>query len=317
VSESDGRSFGDFLRWRRERRSQPRPPMPDPAELPIATARVAVPAAATTEVRVTWVGHSTFLLQAGGLNILTDPVFSERASPLGWIGPRRLVPPGLRFEDLPPIDAVLISHDHYDHLDAPTVRKLRSREGDRTRWITPRGYARWLARRRIRSVTELDWWMDTRLDGPAGEAVVTALPARHWTRRGPFDQPGRQWASFAIDAGPGAKIYFGGDSGYFDGFAEIGARLGPFDVSILPIGAYEPRWFMGAVHMTPEEAVRVYRSLGGAGTLVPSHWGTFRLSFEPPMEPPARLRAAWADAGLPERDLRVLRHGETLTIRRG
>jgi N-acyl-phosphatidylethanolamine-hydrolysing phospholipase D len=314
VSESDGRSFGDFLRWRRERRSQPRPPMPDPSELPVATPRVAVPAAAPTEVRVTWVGHSTFLVQAGGLNILTDPVFSDRASPVRWIGPRRLVPPGLPFEDLPPIDAVLISHDHYDHLDAPTVRKLLSRGGDRTRWITPRGYARWLARRRIRSVTELDWWTETRLDGPAGNAVVTALPAMHWTRRGPFDAPGRQWASFAIDAGPGAKIYFGGDSGYFDGFAKIGARLGPFDISILPIGAYEPRWFMAAAHMNPEEAVRAWSDLGGKGRFVGMHWGTFVLTDEPVLEPPERTRRAWAAGEQDDADLSILRHGETLIL---
>jgi L-ascorbate metabolism protein UlaG (beta-lactamase superfamily) len=287
--------------------------LPQRDELPVVTSRVAHPAASPTEVRVTWVGHSTFLIQAGGLNILTDPVFSNRASPVQWLGPRRLVRPGLRFDDLPPIDAVLLSHDHYDHLDAPTVRRIRSRDGERVQWITPRGYERWLARRRIRSVIELDWWQSTRLDSTGG-AAVTALPARHWTRRGPFDEPGRQWASFAIDAGPGAKIYFGGDSGYFGGFAEIGARLGPFDVAMLPIGAYEPRWFMEAAHMNPEEAVRAWSDLGGRGRFVGMHWGTFVLTDEPVLEPPERTRKAWAATEQDDADLSILRHGETMIL---
>jgi N-acyl-phosphatidylethanolamine-hydrolysing phospholipase D len=314
VSESDGRSFRDFLRWRRERLGQARSPQPRRGDLPVVASRIAHPAAPPGEVRVTWVGHSTFLIQAGGFNILTDPVFSDRASPVQWLGPRRLVPPGVRFDDLPPIDAVLLSHDHYDHLDSPTVRKLRSRDGDRVRWITPRGYERWLARRRIRSVTELEWWESTRLNGAAGSAVVTALPARHWTRRGPFDEPGRLWASFAIDAGAGARLYFGGDSGYFDGFTEIGARAGPFDVVMLPIGAYEPRWFMAAAHMNPEEAVRAWSDLGGRGRFVGMHWGTFVLTDEPVLEPPERTRQAWAASEKDDADLSILRHGETMIL---
>lgn len=315
MTESESRSFGDFLRWRRERRRQPRPPLPDASELPVAASRVAHPRAGPGEVRITWVGHSTFLVQAGGLNILTDPVFSDRASPVRWLGPRRLVRPGVRIEDLPPVDAVLISHDHYDHLDAPTVRRLRRRDPDRMTWLTPRGYERWLRRRRIRSVTELDWWEATRIGGrDGGSALVTALPARHWTRRGPFDEPGRQWASFAIDAGPGARLYFGGDSGYFPGFAEIGRRLGPFDVAMLPIGAYDPRWFMAAAHMNPEEAVQAWRDLGARGRFVGMHWGTFVLTDEPVLEPPERTRRAWLADERDEAELSILRHGETMIL---
>ncbi|HUF68031.1 MAG TPA: MBL fold metallo-hydrolase [Longimicrobiales bacterium] len=313
---TDTRSFTDFLRWRWQRMGQASASRPGPSDLPVAESRVAHPASPTGEVRITWIGHSTFLVQAGGLNLLTDPIFSDRASPLRWIGPRRLVPPGLRIDDLPPLDAVLLSHDHYDHLDERSVRALHSRFGDRTRWITPLGYAAWFARRRITSVVELDWWEAARVPGGSdGQGVeVTALPARHWTKRGLFDDPDRRWASFSIDAGPGAKIYFGGDSGYFGGFAEIGVRAGPFDAAILPIGAYDPRWFMEAAHMNPEEAVRAWADLGGEGRFVAMHWGTFVLTDEPVLEPPARARRAWAEAERDDADLTILRHGETMIL---
>jgi N-acyl-phosphatidylethanolamine-hydrolysing phospholipase D len=258
------------------------------------------------------VGHATFLVQAGGLNLLTDPVWSRRASPSQLIGPARFVPPGVDFDALPPLDAILLSHDHYDHLDAPTVRRLHARFGDAVPWVTPLGYRAWFEGAGVRAVTELDWWEETRIEKGGASARVVCAPAQHWTRRRMREYNDRLWASYALIFAGGTRIYFGGDSGWFAGYDEIGERLGPFDVTMLPIGAYEPRWFMRPAHMNPEEAVRAYGQLGGRGKFVAMHWGTFRLTDEDPLEPPVRTRAAWRAAGLPERDLAIPRHGETL-----
>lgn len=272
---------------------------------------MAQPGVPEGECRITWVGHATFLVQLPGVNVLTDPVWSTRASPLRWIGPERLVPAALPFAALPPIDAVLLSHDHYDHLDSETVRRLHERFGERLTWVTPLGYAEWLARLGISRVAELDWWQDATF---GGGFRCTALPARHWARRLPWDAQRRHWASFGLVSADGLRVYFGGDSGYAPLFGEIGARLGPFDASLLAIGAYEPNWFMHAAHMNPEEAVQAWLDLGGRGAFVPMHWGTFRLTDEPPLEPVERLRAAWQMRRLPPGELRVLRHGETLRL---
>jgi N-acyl-phosphatidylethanolamine-hydrolysing phospholipase D len=259
---------------------------------------------------VTWAGHASFLVQAGGLNLLTDPHWSRRASPSQRIGPARFQPPGVPFDELPPIDAVLLSHDHYDHLDRDTVVRLRERFGDSLRWITPLAYRAWFADLGVTNVTELDWWEETELGG----VRVVCTPAQHWTRRRLREMNDRLWASYALLPPDGRRVYWGGDSGYFRGYGEIGRRLGPFDLTVLPIGAYDPRWFMAPAHMNPEEAVRAYRELGGRGAFVAMHWGTFRLTDEDPLEPPVRVRAAWRAAGLPANDLHVLAHGETLVL---
>lgn len=291
-------------------------PDPRPEQLPLAVPEIIRPRVEDSEVRVTWVGHATFLLQLPGLNLLTDPVWSKRVSPVSFIGSPRFIPAVPDFDALPPIDGVLLSHDHYDHLDRPTVRALHRRFGNDLTWFTPLGYRRWFRRLGIERVVEADWWEE--FDAPGGDFTVTAAPARHWSRRLPWDTNARLWCSWAIrrKSGPAPRVYFGGDSGYASCFTEIGERLGPFDVSLLPIGAYDPRWFMSASHVNPEEAVRIYQDLGSTGTFVPTHWGTLRLTFEDPLEPPERLRKAWADAELPWDDLAVLRHGETL-IRSG
>ncbi|HEX5725465.1 MAG TPA: MBL fold metallo-hydrolase [Longimicrobiaceae bacterium] len=307
------RGFRDVLRWLWEGRG--RPPNPPPGSFPLARSDVARPRAAAGEVRLTWVGHATFLVQAGGLNLLTDPVWSRRASPTQWLGPARFAPPGIAWDDLPPVDAVLVSHDHYDHLDDGTVRRLQARFGEEVRWIAPLGYRAWFAKRGVRRLAELDWWDETEIEAPGGSLRVTCAPAQHWTRRGPRETNRRLWGSYALAAADGARLYFGGDSGYFAGYGEIGRRLGPFHATLLPVGAYEPRWFMRPMHMNPEEAVRAYGDLGGRGAFVAMHWGTFRLTDEDPLEPPVRTRAAWAAAGLPAEDLHLLRHGETLTLR--
>ena len=291
------------------------PPNPDPAALPLAEPHLANPTVADEEVRITWVGHATFLVQLPGLNLLTDPVWSRRASPVSWRGPARFVPAVPEIDALPPIDAVLLSHDHYDHLDRPTVRALQRRFPD-IAWLTPLGYRAWFERQGAQTVVERDWWEEVPL--PGGRFRATAVPARHWTRRTPGGTNRRLWCGWTLapSDGPGCRIYFVGDSGYCSAFQDIGSRLGPFDASLIPIGAYDPRWFMRAAHMNPEEAVQVYHDVGGAGTFVPSHWGTFRLTFEPPLEPLDRVRSAWASAGLPEKNLRVLRHGETTVVKR-
>jgi N-acyl-phosphatidylethanolamine-hydrolysing phospholipase D len=316
-SEADGaREPGAFLRWQVERWKNPVAPNPPESAFPRVSSDVSYPRVRAGEVRATWVGHASFLLQVNGWNVLTDPVWSRRVSPVRWAGPARLTRPGLRFEALPPVDAVLISHDHFDHLDRPTIARIHRRHGERVRWITPLGYGRWFATLGIAPVIELDWWERVSLtaeDRPPLEVV--ALPARHWTKRSFFADSDRLWAGFGLLADDGARVYFAGDSGYFTEFGEIGRRVGPFDLSLIPIGAYEPRWFMAAAHMNPEEAVQTYRDAGGRGIFGGMHWGTFRLTDESPLEPPVRARQAWLDAGLPIERLWIPRHGETRVIR--
>lgn len=287
-----------LLRWQWHRIRHGRPPSPSPSAFGRETAAPAMPRAHPGELGVTWVGHSTVLLQAGGLNILTDPVWSDRASPLSWAGPRRLTAPAIPLEDLPPIDLVLLSHDHYDHLDTATVDALHAREGDGLVWAAPTGFRRWFARRGVRAVMELGWWQSARVRTRHGAVEVRALPARHWSQRRPFGREHRAWASWGLSTAAGHAVYFGGDSGYFGGFRDIGERAGPFDLSILPIGAYEPRWFMRSAHMNPEDAVQAYRDLGGRGAFLGVHWAGFRLTDEDPLEPPVRTREAWRAEGL-------------------
>ncbi len=304
------------LRWMLRRLVTPRAPDPGLPELPAEEPDLARPRAGPRELRITWVGHSTFIVQLPGLTLLTDPVWGRRASPFRRVGPARFVPPVPALEDLPPVDAVLLSHDHFDHLDRPTVEALRESHGEDLLWLTPLGFRRWFDDRGVHVVRECDWWQEAELGGGGYRAVC--LPARHWTRRSPGGTNRRLWASWAVvpsregDRRP--RVYFGGDSGYGPAFREVGASLGPFDASILPIGAYEPRWFMEPSHMNPEEAVRAFRDLGARGAFVASHWGTFRLADEPPLEPPVRVRDAWRKEGLPETDLHVLRHGETAVL---
>jgi N-acyl-phosphatidylethanolamine-hydrolysing phospholipase D len=308
----DRRGLRDFLRWRIARLGARLAPDPAPHELPLA--EPAIVARAVGEARVTWVGHATFLLQLPGANILTDPVWSTRVSPLAWAGPARITPPGIAFDALPHIDAVVLSHDHYDHLDRPTVRRLHARYGAAVQWFVPLGHARWLRALGIERIIELDWWQDAWATTAAGTLRVAALPARHWTRRGPLGMNRRLWASFVLEAG-GARLYFGGDTGYASFYEQIGRAHAPFHAALMPIGAYEPRWFMRPAHMTPEESVRAYQELGGTGLFTGMHWGTFRLADEPPLEPPLRARAAWHAAGLPADRLWIPQHGETRVIR--
>jgi len=313
VEDGPARTPRDILRWRMQRAFRGIAPNPPKSAFARHTPDIAVPRASAHETRVTWIGQSSFLIQSGGINILTDPLWSRRASPFRFAGPSRLTPPGIDFDALPQVDVVLLSHDHYDHLDAPTITRLHRRFGDAIQWVAPSGHATWLARRGIRNVTELDWWSGASIPTPAGTVKVTATPAQHWTQRVLFSMRKRLWCSFVIDAGT-ERIFFCGDSGYFHGFRAIGERFAPFSVCLLPIGAYDPRWFMRPAHMNPEEAVQSWIDLGATGAFVAMHWGTFRLTDEPPLEPPERARAAWLQSKLEPGLLHIPGHGQTLLL---
>ncbi len=268
----------------------------------IPVRRQGLPPLRDATASVTWIGHASFLLRIGGLAVLVDPVFSESLPGVG----RRLTPPGLCWEQLPRIDAVLVSHDHYDHLDAPTIRLL-PRD---TPVLVPASTAPWFTRRGLRAVRELDWWESTELTGVRFDFV----PSHHWSRRGLLDSCRRLWGGWVLTAGD-ARLYHAGDSGYGRFFAEIGERHPGIDVAMLPVGAYEPRWFMGAIHTDPDEAVRAAADLGAA-RMVPMHWGTFLLSREPVLDPLLRTRAAWKATGRAQDDLWDLAVGETRQLPR-
>lgn len=254
---------------------------------------------------VTWVGHATLLVRLGGLNVLTDPHFSGRASPFAFVGPKRHLPPGVALDDLPEIHAVVISHSHYDHLDVDSVRRLHAKYGAALHFLVPLGLKPWFARLGIDHVTELDWWEHVDLDG----VRFTLTPAQHWSARGLFDRNDTLWGGWAIRA-PGFNFFFAGDTGYSRDFTAIGARLGPFDLAALPIGAYAPRWFMRMQHIDPAEAVRIHRDVG-ARQSVGVHWGSFEMSDESLDEPPRELAAARRAAGLADDEFFVMKVGET------
>lgn len=302
-------AFGSVLKWLLvHRTTRPLPKDPDPAVFVRARPAFAVPRASASQVTVTWVGHATLLLQIAGLNILTDPMWSARASPVQFAGPPRWVEPGVRLADLPPIDVVLQSHNHYDHLDDRTVRALARAHPGAT-WLVPLGLAPFVHRRGPRVVQELDWWQDADL----GPVRVACTPAQHFSGRSFRDRGATLWCGWAVAAQRGKRVFFAGDTGHHPEFATIAERYGPFDLALLPIGAYEPRWFMRYLHMNPEEAVAACRALD-ARVMVPMHWGTFKLTDEAMDEPPVRARAAWHTAGLPVAGYRQLAHGETLTL---
>jgi L-ascorbate metabolism protein UlaG (beta-lactamase superfamily) len=238
---------------------------------------------------ITFIGHASFLIRLPGVLVLTDPVFSERCSPVSWAGPRRVRPPGIALADLPRPDVVLLSHNHYDHMDLPTLRAIQARYAPR--FITTLGNARALAKQGI-VATELDWWQDA----VAGALRVTATPARHFAARTPFDRNRTLWAGFMLSVGAGT-VLFAGDSGAGPHWGDIRARLGAPDVALLPIGAYEPRWFMAPVHMDPAEAMEAHQTLG-ARQSVGMHFGTFQLTDEAIDAPVLALEAAAQAAGV-------------------
>lgn len=254
---------------------------------------------ASTENTLTWIGHASFLLQLGGINVLIDPVLSPK---LGWV--KRNTPPGLDWPALPKIDFVLITHNHRDHMDAPTLQRL----GPDPVYIVPQGLRPWFKRAGMQRIVEMAWWQQLDIDG----LNITFVPAEHWTRRWLTDTNTSWWGGYVIERG-GLRVYHSGDSGWFDGFRLIGERCGEIDAAMLPIGAYAPRWFMRPQHIDPDEAVRAFQAIN-ARNFVAMHWGAFKLSDEPLDEPPKILRAAWEQASLPDSQLHIPAIGETLLL---
>jgi L-ascorbate metabolism protein UlaG (beta-lactamase superfamily) len=254
-------------------------------------------------MRVTFVNHATALIQAEGLNVLTDPIWSDRCSPVSFAGPKRVIPPGLRYEQLPAIDVVLISHNQYDHLDLPTLRRLAAEH--RPRVLVPLGNRRLLDRAGVGGAEELGWWQSVGV----GDAVqIAAVPAQHFSGRGLFDRDRALWAGFVL-AGPAGPVYFAGDTGFGPHFEEIRNRFGPPRLALLPIGAYRPEWFMSRVHASPDEALRAHRILG-AGTSVGIHFGTFRLADDGQDEAPARIETLVSESAEPRPRFWILGFGE-------
>lgn len=301
--------FGQFLKWALfERPRTTRRRTPDRATFAAAHQPVAPSFAAHESpdtLAITWIGHSSFLVQIAGQNLLLDPVWGDRASPISWLGPRRWTPPGIPFDALPPIDGVILSHDHYDHLDQPTIRRLLKRYPG-AQWRAPLGVGQWLRRRGVSQLREADWWDQTDL----GPLKLTATPAQHFSGRRLDNRNGTLWCGWVIRGG-GHTVFFAGDTGAHPVFPEIGQRHGPFDAVLMPIGAYDPEWFMGPVHIDPERAVAALQALGGEPAMVAMHWGTFQLTDEPMDEPPKRATAAWTNAGLPPHRLWIPSLGET------
>jgi L-ascorbate metabolism protein UlaG (beta-lactamase superfamily) len=261
------------------------------------------------EVVVTFVGHATFLIQVAATNVLTDPVYSKRASPVSFAGPRQVRAPGVRFDDLPTISLVLLSHNHYDHCDLRTLRLLERRFQPPV--VTPLGNGPLLRSAGIRQVNEIDWWETV----SAAPLPITLTPAQHFSARSMFDRNRALWGGFLIEA-RGLRILHAGDSGYGPHFREIGARLGPIDLALLPIGAYEPRWFMKDIHMNPAEAVQAHLDLAARQSIA-MHFGRFQLTAEGIEEPVRDLVKALLERGVAPERFRAVEAGEAVRLGKG
>ena len=321
------RSLAEVLRWKWNAAREglpPKPATPTPRVAPdLAFLHANAAAGAAMVPAVTWIGHASAMVQLGGLTLLTDPIFSERASPLSFTGPKRHVAPGLALGELPHVDLVLISHNHYDHLDAPSVEALAAQRGGPPLFIVPLGLKSWLAKHRVTNAVELDWWNTHRVPSPAGGVDVMLSPAQHWSARGLGDRMATLWGGFAVFA-PDCHLFFAGDTGYSRDFTDLRERVaerqtpargGGFDLALLPIGAYEPRWFMNTQHVNPAEAVKIHHDIGAKRSLG-VHWGTFELTDEALDEPPRALAREARDAGLGEDEFFVMAVGETRRIAR-
>jgi L-ascorbate metabolism protein UlaG (beta-lactamase superfamily) len=291
-------AFADVVRMIRTPRT------PWPRDVPVEPRQP--PSRQANEIQATFVGHSTWLLQTPAGNVLTDPVWSSRASPVSFAGPRRVRGPGIRFEELPAIDVVLLSHNHYDHCDLATLRRLQHR--DAPQFIAPLGNGRLLAKAGATRVQLLDWWEDMMI----GELRITATPAEHFSGRTLWDRNRALWCGYHL-ALPSHRILFAADTAYGPHFGSMRQRLGPVDLALIPIGAYEPRWFMRYVHMDPEEAVRAHVDLEARQSLA-MHWGTFQLTPEGIDAPVQALAKSLADRGITAGAFRAIECGESVAM---
>lgn len=323
---SVNKTFGELIRWQIARRQQDLPKPPDKpvptqaADLAAIKAYATPSAGAPRPPAITWIGHAAMLVQAGGLNVLTDPVLSERASPFQFLGPKRAQPPGIALADLPLIDVVLISHNHYDHLDKASVLDIAQRSkaaGKPTLFLVPLGMKAWFTDLGIGNTVEMDWWDKQVLKG----VEFNFTPVQHWSARSFGDRSQTLWGGYAVFA-PDLHWYFSGDTGYSKDFSDTRARFadrlsadkgGGFDLALIAVGAYEPRWFLAEQHVNPAEAVQIHKDLG-AKRSVGVHWGTFELTDEPLDQPPKDLAAARTAQGLKDSDFTVMAVGETRVL---
>lgn len=296
--------FSDFVKWKRERSKSGKSQHPDSLKFEFVPNDGSFLRDNSDRFTVTWISHSTILFQIGGLNILTDPMWSDRASPVQWFGPQRYTPPALKIDDLPPIDVVVISHDHFDHLDKSTIKQL----GNRPHYFVPLRIGNILNKWGIDNWTELDWWESAEYR----EAEFSCVPSQHFSARSPFGSNRTLWCGWVIKS-PQADVCFIGDSGWFPGFKEIGDKYGPFDLAALPIGAYLPKWFMSPVHVDPSQALDACFDLR-ADRMIAHHWGTFGLADDSPGLAPKMFREEVSRRKLDPAKFFLLRHGETQII---
>jgi N-acyl-phosphatidylethanolamine-hydrolysing phospholipase D len=295
-------------KWEQFRQGTPDPP-PGGWKIPHQRADAAALRANGKDPTVTWIGHSSFLVQLAGQNILFDPQFSDRASPVSFAGPQRIVPLPLDIAELPPIAVVLTSHNHYDHLDVATVQRLAAAPGGGPLFLVPLGLARWFREQGVARVEELAWWQSREVGG----LRYTLVPVQHWSKRTLWDANETLWGGWVVEGG-GLKLVHTGDLGYSRDVRDIGERLGPFDLALIPIGAYAPRWFMRTMHVNVPEALQVRSDLR-AERAIGMHWGTFdSLTDEPMDEPPMELARLRGAAGLARAQFDIMRIGETRSI---
>jgi len=301
-----------LLKWQWQRITQglPKPPANN-YQFPVVKPDVAALRANKTETTATWIGHATVLLQIQGVNVLTDPIWSNRASPLSFMGPKRHVPPPLALEELPHIDVILISHNHYDHLDRATVEQLNKQAGGPPLFLVPLGIKPWLNDLGITNVKELDWWDNV----AQGGLNFHLVPVQHWSARSLTDRQETLWGGWTVHTDKNAavpfSVLFAGDTGFSKDFEDIAKRFGSFDLALIPIGAYAPRWFMQTQHIDPADAVKIHQTVK-AGHSIGIHWGTFEMADESLDEPPIALADERKKAGVADDAFVALKHGETV-----
>lgn len=263
------------------------------------------------DIQVTWIGHATVLVQFDGVSVLTDPIFSQRCSMSQWFGPKRFRPVPCQIKDLPKIDIVVISHNHYDHLDHGSVVELNQRFGSDLAWYVPAGTKAWMSDVGCKNVTEMSWW-DEQAFRPNPSIKLACTPCQHWCKRSVTDTNKALWCSWLVK-GPRHSFYFAGDTGYCDGFKQIGRKYGPISFAAIPIGAYEPRDFMKSQHVNPEEAVKIHEDIQSEHSLG-IHWATFKLTVEHYLEPRSKLAEELRRKGLSLSSFFTLPHGRVHTV---